>query len=186
MCLRDLTLSLACVQERMSTDRTINLLGALALGLSDEITDAAERQVNHGGCTPAALSLIGHEPGLSIDHLARILAMSHPGAVRLVDRLEADRLIARRPTSDGRTVALHLKVAGQVRRAKLLADRRTVLERSLKRLSRHERAQLAILLEKLLVGIKRDAEHAYSICRLCEERVCKPCPMAEVKPKFRS
>ena len=68
--------------------------------------------------------------------------MSHPGAVRLVDRLEAGRLIVRRPTSDGRTVALHLKVAGQERRAKLLADCRTVLERALSRLSRHEQAQL--------------------------------------------
>jgi hypothetical protein len=54
-----------------------------------------------------------------------------------------------------------LKVAGQECRAKLLADRMTVLERALKRLSRHERTRLAILLEKLLVGIKRDEEHAY-------------------------
>lgn len=164
----------------MSIARTTNLLGALALGLSDEIKDTAKRQVAHGGCTPAALSLIGHEPGLSIDHLARILALSHPGTVRLVDRLEADHLVTRKPTSDGRTVALHLTVTGQKRRAKLLAERRTVLERPLKQLSRHERAQLAILLEKLLIGIKRDAEHAFAICRHCEEGVCKPCPMVRV------
>jgi MarR family transcriptional repressor of emrRAB len=174
-----LTLYAACIQKRMSIARTTNLLGALALGLSDEIKDATERQVTHAGCTPAALSLIGHEPGLSIDHLARILTMSHPGAVRLVDRLEADRLIARRPTSDGRTVALHLTVAGRKRRAKLLAERRTVLQEALGLLSRHEREHLATLLEKLLVGIKRDALHAYGICRFCEETVCDPCPMAE-------
>jgi MarR family transcriptional regulator, negative regulator of the multidrug operon emrRAB len=164
----------------MSIARTTNLLGALALGLSDEIINTAERQVTHGGFTPAALSLIGHEPGLSIDHLAHIIGRSHSGTVRIVDRLEADQLIARRPTSDGRTVALHLTVAGEKRRAKLLAERRTVLEGQLKRLSPHERAQLAILLEKLLIGIKRDTEHAYTICRLCEERVCKPCPMERV------
>lgn len=43
--------------------------------------------------------------------------MSPPGAVRLVQRLEQDRLIARKSTSDGRTVALHLTVAGRKRRA---------------------------------------------------------------------
>ena len=48
-------------------------------------------------CTPAALCVIGHEPGLSIDFLARVLGMSHPGTVRLVDRLETDGLIKRRP-----------------------------------------------------------------------------------------
>jgi MarR family transcriptional regulator, negative regulator of the multidrug operon emrRAB len=163
----------------MSIARMTNLLGALAIGLSDEITDAAERRVNHAGCTPSALSLIGHEPGLSVDYLARILSMSHPGAVRLVDRLEADGLVARRPTSDGRVVALHLTAAGRKCRGKLLADRRTVLNRALEQLARHERAQLGILIEKLLVAIKRDTEHAYAICRLCEETVCKPCPMVE-------
>jgi MarR family transcriptional regulator, negative regulator of the multidrug operon emrRAB len=163
----------------MSTARTANLLGALALTLSDQIRDAAERHAIHGGGTPAALSLVGHEPGLSIDALARMLGMSHPGAVRLVQRLEQDWLIARKPTSDGRTVALHLTVAGRKRRARLLAERRTVLEEALKRLSAQERAQLATLVEKLLVGIKRDPLHAYAICRFCEETVCHPCPMAD-------
>jgi MarR family transcriptional regulator, negative regulator of the multidrug operon emrRAB len=178
--MRCLTLFLPRIHRGdMSIARTTNLLGALALGLSDEITDAAERQVTHAGCTPGALSLIGHEPGLSIDYLARILSMSHPGAVRLVDRLEGDGLVARRPTSDGRAVALHLTTSGQNRRAKLLVDRRAVLDRALAHLARDERAQLGILLEKLLLAIKRDTRHAYAICRLCEESVCKPCPMVE-------
>ena len=163
----------------MSTARTANLLGALALALSDEIRSAAERQVTHGGSAPAALSLIGHEPGLSIDELARMLGMSHPGAVRLVQRLDRDRLIARKPTRDGRTSALQLTAAGRKRRARLLAERRTVLEGALKRLSAQERVQLAALLKKLLVGLKRDALHAYAICRFCEETVCQRCPMAE-------
>jgi len=34
----DLTLSVTGMQERMSIDRPTNLLGAFALGLSDEIT----------------------------------------------------------------------------------------------------------------------------------------------------
>ena len=163
--------------QTMSLARTANLLGAIALGLADDILETAERHVAHGGCTPAALCVIGHEPGLSIDFLARVLGMSHPGTVRLVDRLETDGLIQRRPNKDGRAVALHLTVSGQKRRIKLLANRRTGLEQAIKRLSRSEREQLVLLLEKLLIGIKRDSLHAYTICRLCEDTVCVPCPM---------
>ena len=65
----------------MSTARTANLLGALALALSDEIRSAAERQVTHGGSAPAALSLIGHEPGLSIDELALTTPGSSPDGI---------------------------------------------------------------------------------------------------------
>ncbi len=167
----------------MSLARTANLLGAIALGLADNILDAAERHVTHGGCTPAALCVIGHQPGQSIDFLARVLRMSHPGAVRLVDRLEADGLIRRRPTKEGRTVALHLTVSGQKRRIKLLADRRTALEQATKLLSRSEREQLGVLLEKMLIAIKRDALHAYGVCRLCEDVVCTPCPMTGATEK---
>jgi MarR family transcriptional regulator, negative regulator of the multidrug operon emrRAB len=167
----------------MSLARTANLLGATALGLTDNILETAEKRVAHGGGTPAALCLIGHEPGQSIDFLSRVLGMSHPGAVRLVDRLEADGLIRRRPTKEGRTVALHLTVSGQKLRIKLLADRRTALEQAIRRLSRSEREQLVVLLEKMLVGIKRDALHAYTICRLCEGTVCAPCPMAKANER---
>jgi MarR family transcriptional regulator, negative regulator of the multidrug operon emrRAB len=73
-------------------------------------------------CPGAALCVIGHKPGLSIDFLAHVLGMSHPGTVRLADRLEADGLIQRKPNKDGRTVALHLTVSGQKRRIKLLAS----------------------------------------------------------------
>ena len=167
----------------MSLARTANLLGAIALGLADNILDTAERHVAHGGCTPAALCVIGHEPGQSIDFLARVLGMSHPGAVRLVDRLEADGLIQRRPSKDGRTVALHLTVSGRKLRMKLLADRRTALQQAMKLLSRAERAQLGGLLEKMLIGLKRGPLHAYTICRLCEDAVCAPCPMTVAAEK---
>ena len=92
-------------------------------------------------------------------------------------RLEADGLVRRRPSKEGRTIALHLTVSGQKLRVKLLADRRKALGQVMKLLSRFERDQLGVLLEKMLVGIKKDSLHAYAICRLCEEAVCAPCPM---------
>jgi hypothetical protein len=42
----------------MSQARAANLLGAIALGLADNIFDTAKGRVAHGGCTPAALSVI--------------------------------------------------------------------------------------------------------------------------------
>jgi MarR family transcriptional regulator, negative regulator of the multidrug operon emrRAB len=106
----------------MSHARTAHLLGAISLGLADNILDTAKTHVAHGGCRPAALSVIRHEPGQSVDFLARVLRTSHPGAIRLVDRLEADGLVRRRPSKEGRTIALHLTVSGQKLRLKLLAD----------------------------------------------------------------
>src|SRR5260370_34003231 len=114
--------------QTMSLARTANLLGAIALGLADDILETAERHVAHGGCTPAALCVIVHELGLSIDFLARVLGMSHPGTVRLIDRLEGDVLIQRKPNKDGRTVALNFNVSSQTRRINLLAHRMTSLE----------------------------------------------------------
>src|SRR5260221_11376655 len=99
--------------QTMSLARTANLLGAIALGLADDILETAERHVAHGGCTPAALCVIGHEPGLSIDFLPRLLGMSHPGTGRLADRLEQDGLVHRTPNKEGRTVALHCPVSVQ-------------------------------------------------------------------------
>ena len=70
----------------MSHARTANLLGAIALGLADKILDTAKGHVAHGGCTPAALSVIGHEPGQSIDFLApRAKAMKKFGLAYQVD-----------------------------------------------------------------------------------------------------
>lgn len=161
----------------MGEARTANLLGALALGLADEIGAAAERQAAHGGAAPAGLSAIGHAPGLTIERLSRALGLSHPGTVRLVDRLAAGGLVERRPARDGRAVALHLTPAGEQRRAAVLAERRVALEGALATLSGGEQERLAVLLEKLLKGLVRGEAHAGAVCRLCEEAVCADCPV---------
>jgi MarR family transcriptional repressor of emrRAB len=161
----------------MSFARTANLLGALSLGIADEIRSIAEQQAAHGGATPGALATIGHEPGLSIDFLSRALGMSHPGAVRLIDRLVADGLVERRSARDGRAVALYLTRRGEQRRTKLLTGRRQAIEALLKPLSESERSVLAEILDKVLAQFPRDLLHAYAICRLCEDAVCDECPV---------
>ena len=73
-------------------DRTANLLGVVGLAVAGRIEQTARDILNHAGETPAALVVIGYGLGPSNDELRQVLGLSHPGVVRLVDRLVADRL----------------------------------------------------------------------------------------------
>lgn len=156
----------------MNDDRTANLLGALALALTDDLKDETEARAEHGAAAPAALVTIGFYPGESIEMLSRILGLSHSAVVRLVDRLATYDLVERRGGTDGRTSALHLTRRGKARMRLILRGRRHVLTTALSALSSDEQALFAGLLEKLLGALTRDRRHADHICRLCDERVC--------------
>ena len=161
------------------TAQVTNLLGALALGLSDAIHAVARKDSREGGPAGAALCAIAHEPGLSIERLRNALGLSHPGAVRLIDRLAADAMIERRPARDRRAVALHLTATGVRRVRKIMLDRRRALAAALAALSPRERRTLAPLLEKMLHVLPQSDAHALAICRFCEGDACNPCPVGE-------
>src|ERR1017187_5471201 len=74
-----------------------NVVAALALALTDRISEATERAAGRGGQAPAALVAL-HEflDGGTIEHLRQALGLSHSAAVRLVDRLVADGHVVRR------------------------------------------------------------------------------------------
>ena len=139
----------------MSSSRTSNLLGALAVGLTDALTEVTERGARHGAAAPAALVTIADEARISIERLSQVLQLSHSGAVRLVDRLSADGLVERQSGRDQRSVSLVLTAA--------------------------ERRSLSPLLEKLLAGVSAGRRSADHICRLCDTSVCplSDCPVLE-------
>lgn len=165
----------------MPDERTANLLGALALSLIDSLDAVVEANAGYGGETPAALVTLGAEPGLSINQLRQILNLSHPGTVRLIDRLAAEGLVERRSGADGRTLALFLTEAGLERRQNILSERRQPLQQAIEGLTSTERQQLAQLLEKMLSGMTTSPSKAFAICRLCEEEVCPSdrCPVEQ-------
>lgn len=164
--------------EQAETARTGNLLGALAVALTDGIYTDAEAQVAIGGQAPAALVSIGHSPGCSIEFLSKALRLSHPGTVRMVNSLEAQGLIERRAAADGRAVALHLTEAGARRRRKLLAGRHALLDQAISSLKPQQQEQLSAIVEHLLKVVRGpDLMQGYVICRLCDDRVCSDCPM---------
>lgn len=170
----------------MADERTLNLLGALALSLVDVLNTAAETSAGAGGETPAALVTLGAQPGISINDLRQILNLSHPGTVRLIDRLEMQGFVDRRPGVDGRTLALFLTEAGQEQRRSILAERRHQLQRAVDCLTEADREQLTRLLEKMLTAMTTSALRASEICRLCEEEVCPGdrCPVEQQYCRF--
>lgn len=160
------------------SDRLINLFGALALGVADRVRWAALDSTGLGGEAAAALVVIGHQANLSIDQLARVLGLSHPGAVRLVDRLEVANL-ARRSVAehDRRTLALNLTVAGRSQRDALLERRRQALNAILGEVAQKDRKLLERAVERMLVTLPDDATSALTVCRYCNEQQCADCPM---------
>jgi MarR family transcriptional regulator, negative regulator of the multidrug operon emrRAB len=165
----------------MDDERTINLLGALALSVVDALNPVVEAAAGYGGETPAALVTLGAEPGISINGLRQILNLSHPGTVRLIDRLESQGLVERSAGADGRTLALFLTDAGRERRRAILAERRQQLQLVVNSLTPNDRQQLTKLLEKMLTAMTTTEQRACAICRLCEEAICPGdrCPVEQ-------
>ena len=158
-----------------------NLLGALSLAVMDRIEHGAREVVGRGGETPAALIVIGYGQGMTNDKLRRILGLSHSGTVRLVDRLVSDRLVERRPGKDGREVALHLTASGAASRNELLASRISAVTSLLDVLSPAERKQLETLIRELLARQDTSEMDRFTICRMCDDRVCTNCPLPTSK-----
>lgn len=162
-----------------SQTRLANLLGALATGISDRLRLAAAEKTFMGGEAAAALIVIGHKAGLSIDRLGRVLRLSHPGTVRVVDRLVAAGLAERKASvSDRRALALHLTPGGETERSAVLGGRSAALYAVLDHIAPADYPVLERLVETMLANLPTDATSAMTICRFCDQRACAACPMA--------
>lgn len=160
-------------------DRAANLLGAFALASSDRLRTATENASRTAAAAPAALVTIAMYPGCTIQRLARALHITHSGSVRLVDRLESEGLVRRRPGSDARSIALELSAAGRRAAEQALAARRDAMAEILELLDEGERTRFVRMLEKALDGMTCSRLDAHSICRLCDEPACERlfCPV---------
>lgn len=159
--------------------RLENLLGALVTTVGDDIRDATEAAAGHGASAPAALATLLRRPGTSIEALRARLDLSHSATVRLVDRLVADGLAARRPAEDARSVAVSLTAKGRRRALRVHQRRRGVLARAVAGLSAADARDLEQLIDRLLRTQALLHEDPRSICRLCEVQVCplRRCPV---------
>lgn len=153
------------------SDRTANLLGATALALTDLLIMGATRAAGVGASGAAALVVLNASPGLSVTELGRRVGLSQPAAARMVDGLEADRLVERRQ-GRGRWVSVRLTRGGRQATRRLLAARAAPLTDMVAALDEAEQEALAALLAKLLTRLYSEVGSAELLCRLCDRAAC--------------
>ncbi|WP_310632898.1 MarR family winged helix-turn-helix transcriptional regulator [Paraburkholderia sp.] len=154
------------------TQRTENLLGALAVLVMDEMHALDTVPALAGPTARAMLNAIGQYPDASIELLRDAVALSHPAAVRAVAALVDADLVEKRPGIDKRSVALALTDAGQREVVRLQYARDAMLTRIVGHLDEGERKVLEALLIKLLWHETRDAAQAMQLCRFCDDGPC--------------
>jgi len=159
--------------------RDLNVLGAFALALTDDFKGAMQDLADGNESACSALIVIGQESGLSVDRLSKILRLSQPGTVRLVDRLAEVKLVERKTGSDRRSVALRLTDAGKRQVKSLLVGRQHALSQALRSLDDWERSTLTAIASKVLRGLEHSAVECDRRCRLCDDAACPDdtCPM---------
>jgi DNA-binding MarR family transcriptional regulator len=167
----------------MSHAHEVNAFGALALEVADRVQQAG---TPHGASLSAALAALhGLAGGRSIDVLAKVVGLSHSGAVRLADRLAAAGLAERRVGADGREVALQLTPEGRRAARRVLARREAAIEQVLAPLSSAERATLTTLHERLIQRLTLSQQERRRVCRLCDTDACgRDCPATYLNPKL--
>lgn len=157
-----------------------NLLGAFATEVSsrieNEILNLGGRSLNH----EAALVAIYNHPEETIDVLSKVLGLTHSGAVRLINTLEAEKLVKRvKSKLDARSVVLTITEQGASRVSRVLAAREKVTADLLSHYDDESRQQLITLLEVCLGNFTNQKIKAQRVCRLCNEDICRKagCPV---------
>jgi MarR family transcriptional repressor of emrRAB len=168
-----------CMGDRAAT-RTANLLGAMAIGLSDRLERATEAAAGRAGGRAAALANLAQWPGDTIEDLRIMLGLTHSATVRVVDGLVADGFVERVRVGGGPAVRPRLTEAGEAEARRVLAARGEVLRWLVGHLSDAEIEALTPVLERLLTALTLDFDAGELICRLCELEACPQewCPVA--------
>lgn len=176
--------------EYMETNNYItNLLGAFATTVSTQIEQAVANLGGRSLTHESALVTIRNHPNDTIHVLSKALGLTHSGGVRLINTLEEEGLVERhRSEEDARAVVLRVTTKGRRRADNILQAREQVIEPILTNLTDKQQQSLIPILEASLRELTGSQEGARRICRLCDERTCRPqgCPVElEVSEKAR-
>ena len=160
--------------DQVRRDR--NVVAAAAIAIVDRTRDAVETSTGLAGSGPAALVAVVADPGLRIDELRRVLGLTHPGTVRLVDRL-VEKGWVRRQSGVGREVLLMPTATGRAAERRVATARADALAQLLAGLPDGDLHTIATLLQPLLGAIVVDDVDAMRrLCRLCDRGICRDCP----------
>jgi DNA-binding MarR family transcriptional regulator len=157
-----------------------NVLGALARNLGPGERDFAA-PLDHPSARDA-VTLLAWRGEASADTLQFALDLSQPACVRLVDRLEAAGIVARRRHTGDRKVWLRLTAKGQRQAARLLDHDRAPAEAALEQAidDPDELARFVATLERLATAVLGDTTDPARFCRACDVAAClgsdRECP----------
>jgi len=156
-------------------ERAANLLGALALVVTDRTVDSVSSAAGQSETAAVALSALHHfldRP--TVDRLRQVLGLTSSGTVRLVDRLEGAGYVRRRAATDGRATVVTLTASGRRAAERVAKARTNVLGDALSTLSATERATFTDLVSRVLAGLVRDPDPTATrwLCRLCDTGAC--------------
>jgi DNA-binding MarR family transcriptional regulator len=163
------------------TDRTANLLGATALAVTDLALAGATTAAGVSASGASALVALRTSPGVSVTELGRRIGLSQSAAARMVDSLESEGLVERRP-GVGRFVSVHPTAEGTRAAAHLLDARGAPLHDLVAGLDDAEQRTLAELLARLLARLYDRVGSTDLVCRLCDRATCTTdatCPVGE-------
>jgi DNA-binding MarR family transcriptional regulator len=151
-----------------------NLVGALALAISDRTGTAMAEAAGVSESAATALSALHHfldRP--TVDVLRQVLGLTSSGTVRLVDSLVKAGYVRRREGPDGRSTAITLTSSGRAAAKRVAAARDRVLAAALSPLTGDERAALTPIVGKILVGLMRPPGATRWNCRQCDTGTCR-------------
>jgi MarR family transcriptional repressor of emrRAB len=168
----------SCIVPRMRA-RAANLLGALAIGVTDRLQRDAEAAAGRSGARAAALASLAQWPGDTIEELRQMLGLTHSASVRVIDGLVADGLAIREHVGGGPAVRPRLTEAGEAQARRVLAARRDLLQWLVSDVSEEDLTQVTGIVERLLQKLTTDFNAGELICRLCELDACPQdrCPV---------
>lgn len=164
----------------MNDAQLSNLLGALALALSDAQDAAARSASGLGSSACSALVVLSFYPGTPIRTLADILGLTHSVVVRLTEDLAIRGLVEREAGSkDKRQVHVRLSPSGAQAAEAILEARRTTLGAVLRQVPKEAHPALGDAVSHMLVALTQSRAAADHICRLCDEDACPQdrCPV---------
>jgi DNA-binding MarR family transcriptional regulator len=154
-------------------DREANLLGALALAITDRTSAVVAQAAGQAASAAAALTALDQfldRP--TLDQLRRVLGLTPSGVVRLVDRLVDAGLVTRGPGQDGRSRSVALTKEGRKIARRLSTARAVALKEILQDLSAPDRKTLHSLMGRLMASVVHTKDSGAWICRLCDLNAC--------------
>jgi len=163
--------------------RTANVLGALALAVTDQTAGAVLAATGRSGSAVSALSALAEfldRP--TLDELRTVLGLTPSGVVRLVDRLADAGLVSRAPGTDGRSRTLLLTEAGRQVAQQISAARSVALAGLVEGLTEQELDSLHGFLGRVMAAVVQVKDGGAWVCRQCDLVACgRPtglCPAA--------